>query len=214
MEHALALVKRAIAGSVAPILRTRGFRGSWPTWTLTNDLGDVALVNVQSGGWRNSADSAVFYVNVAVVPRPWREWEMACWGGPRRTSLNEADGLYRDKLGGGTGSWTVTDEASARLAAVDVADRLLLSGLPAIESLLKRSALLEALRYGRVGMFENVWSICDVGLAVLLAEEGPGDELTRVMASLLEQPSHTETWPEQRAKLVIWVEERAGRLAP
>ncbi|MBV9486166.1 MAG: DUF4304 domain-containing protein [Frankiaceae bacterium] len=205
--------KKAVTKHLVPVIRATGFKGTWPTWRLINERDDVAVINVQLSQW-NTAQSARFYVNLAVAPRPWREWNAARLSRPADKSVSEQDGLWRARLqpspGLDTGgAWTVIDERSAEAAARDVVIRLEAQGqLREVVRLLNREAILATVDAGDLGEIKRTsdWSIhFEIAMVVLLADEGPSPQLNQVMSQLLERPSKVDSWPKQRDLLREWV---------
>jgi len=49
------VLKSALRDIVSPAARAAGFKGAGATWRRTNELGDWAIVNVQSSSFSNSA---------------------------------------------------------------------------------------------------------------------------------------------------------------
>lgn len=214
---AKASLKRAIADTVVPLLRANAFKGTSPTWVRTNDRGDAAVVNVQQSPW-NTREEVSFYVNLAVVPEPWRAWMAAKESKPVGRTVKEYDGLWRARLdptpvvGGPPGSWRVTDASTAAAAARDVSRRLLDAGLPALERSMDRTTMLDALRDGTLnGIYRAGWeSYRGKALVVLLADSGPSPELDSAIASLCARKEEVEGWPGELQLLQRWVEERAA----
>ena len=64
---------------LGPSVRARGYRGTNPTWRKHNDLGDVAVINVQSSAF-NDPDDGTCVVNLGVAPRPWIEGAIPALG--------------------------------------------------------------------------------------------------------------------------------------
>jgi hypothetical protein len=92
-------LKTALRTDVVPVLRTAGFRGTFPTWRLERH-GDVALVNVQASKYDVGVHGD-FFVNLSVVPPSWWAWTHECaaqtmWGSNSQEGhAREWDGLYR-----------------------------------------------------------------------------------------------------------------------
>jgi hypothetical protein len=185
---------------VGPALRTAGFKGSAPTWTLTNSAGDRAIVNVQSSDASTRHDVRLT-VNSAVVPLVWWRWTCHQGGMSESRAPKEYDGLWRDRLNarrqqaaGRPDWWSVTDTASARRAADDVVEQLQGGVIAELERLLRPRAMIEAAKMGRMGYatFHTRGA-----LAVLLTENGPSDELRDLLAEL-------ETLEDARLRAVFW----------
>lgn len=207
------LLKASVKELVVPLLRDHGFKGSYPTWTCSNAQEDTAVVNVQLSAF-NTRDAASAYVNLAVAPQPWRAWTAARLDQPLAKAVKESDGLWRQRLGPTHthGRWEVTDVNSAREAAEDIAERLRLEALPTLMPMLDREVMIETVRSGSLGemprsSFELYY---EMALAVLLADEGPSPELLHVIESLKQRPTEVATWPDQRTRLLAWLQQRAG----
>lgn len=175
------------------------------------------MVNVQLSPW-NTGDEVGFYVNLAVVPEPWRAWMAAQASEPVGAAVKEYNGLWRARLdptstgGGSRGSWEVTNERTAEVAALDVAQRLVDDGLPALQRSLDRTCMLDALRYGNPGELARAgWETHNgMALVVMLADTGPSPGLDVALATLLERPSDVEDWDGRLELLQRWVEHRAA----
>jgi hypothetical protein len=185
---------------VGPALRSAGFKGSAPTWTLTNAAGDRAIVNVQSSD-ASTRHEVRFTVNTAVVPLVWWRWTRHQAGGSGSSLPKEHDGLWRDRLrarrqqaAGRLDWWSVSDAASAWRAADDVVGQLLGGVIAELERLLQPGAMIEAAKTGRMG-----YTTYDTrgALAVLLTDSGPSDELRNLLAEL-------ETLEDARLRAVFW----------
>ena len=93
---AQAALRAALRDVVAPAARAEGFKGSAPTWRMTNALGDWAVVNVQSSSYSTS-ESLRCVINLAVAPAPWLAWQQQSLGSLPK-AVNESLGLYRHRL--------------------------------------------------------------------------------------------------------------------
>lgn len=198
---------------VGPSLRRGGFTGSGRTWRATNSLGDVAVVSVQSSAF-NSSDSLRCVINVALAPRPWREW-MTAWTGTSPKTVTYTAGLFRDRLhpagtaAGVDGWWHITGSADAEPAAHDMIAQLESEGLPLLHDLLDRGRLLDTIRSGDLGFIEKRSSPAYFvsAEAVLLADYGSSTELDQVLelarsctATSQQQDAHEfEAWARQQA---------------
>jgi hypothetical protein len=96
--------------------------------------------------------------------------------------------------------------------ATTVAEELVRAGLPTIIPLRAREGMLDCLRKGSLGHFprQGYQLYYAMGLAVLLADDGPSPELDEVKRSIAQTPSEVESWPRQQALLLQWLEERAA----
>lgn len=204
-------LRKALAETVVPLLRSRGYRGTNPTWRLTSARGDVAVVNVQSSSMSTSAEVHCI-INLAVAPEPY-----LAWGDSRRPkpggAVREYDGLVRARLATSSpeaGWWRVSDPRSATVAALDMADRLQDDGLDMLESLLNRAVMLDGLRRADLGEWDGpagplpfAWA-----QAVLLADEGSSKELNTLVRQLraLKLTNQAET----HRQLLAWVADRTA----
>ena len=187
-------LKTALRTVVAPALRTHGFKGSGSTWVLTADNGDAAVVNVQSSQYSTSAEVRCV-VNLAVVPKPWWDWQRARMPNIKFTTPKERDGLWRDRLhprgspAGKDGWWRVAKERDAKAAAADIAQQLESSGIPTLRRLLHRAELIASVRDKDLGFFkgEQHRMLFDRALAVLLSDE-PCAELDELLRQLDTSP--------------------------
>jgi hypothetical protein len=155
-------------------LSSEGFTRYKKTWFMTNDLGDYALVELQSGPRLPGME--LFYVNTDVVPAPWWNWMLTV--APRRRGEQKipssADGLLSDGIrapdGGPAGlGWTVSDAEAAMHIGIMVADLLTAGPTERLRQLLDRAALRAAL------LERNVTTPAVV--TAFVAEEGPGEQL-------------------------------------
>lgn len=166
---------------IGATLRPMGFRGSGGVWRLVTAEGAAV---VQKQGSRGSAwDAKLFFLDVAVVPRAWWEWNHRNHRAARPiTKANEADGIRvlegRIECPDGTDEWRVTD-------GTDV-DRLRSDLLAAVAPAADRAA--ELLKPGRYADELSALPNKQVGhwqaLVVLLAERGPTPELQAACAGL------------------------------
>ena len=108
------------------------------------------------------------------------------------------------RLRGAEPWWSVTNESSALACAQDVADQLKAIAIPKLAELLDRRRLIGFLRsQGRDGF-----------AALLLADEGPSDDLDDTL-KVLEAARDQETrWERARNidELVSWARNRAGEV--
>jgi hypothetical protein len=191
---------------VAPFLRTRGFKGSGSRWRLMNEFGDVAVVGVQ----RSSSSTATelrCLINLALVPEPWLAWKRA--QGIQLRAAHEGVGLWRARLHAGAPGreewWRVSTEREASSCADDMVRQLEATGVPTLQRLLNRDALIEALRVGESGFGTPM--AADWGLALLLSDAGPSRELHQLLRRLELNPPDGKAYA-QRA-LVEWASARA-----
>ena len=212
-------LKTALRDIVGPAAREQGFKGSAPTWRKSNADGDWAVVNVQSSS-SSSAAHLRCIINLAVAPAPWLAWERSRLGPGAPKSIDEAMGLFRDRLhpsgpAEGVGRWwDVYDEASARAVADDMVAQLTARAWPVLQRLLDRKAFLEQLVTGELGgmrraNFEVFFARAE---ALLLMDAGPSEQLNRALRVALDGFTPRD---EQAARdFDSWVRERASRVIP
>jgi len=212
---AQAALKAALRDVVAPAARVAGFKGSAPTWRMTNAMGDWAVVNVQSSVYSTS-QSLRCVINVAVAPEPWLAWQRQSLGSLPK-AITESLGLYRDRLHptgtppGVDGWWEVSDHREASAAATDMREQLATHGWPSLKRLMDREALLDQIRCRDLGRMKAKHFVVFFARAeaLLLAENGPSARLDE----LLDSATATAT-PAQRgnvARFAEWVRTRAAR---
>lgn len=134
-----------------PFLREHGFRGSRPTWRLSNAQGDVAIANAQASQW-GTVESARFCVNLGLVPEPLWAWELA--SGQALGRLPDVNaGLQLGRLAKQPASpttseiwWEVDDAISAHSCGDELMKQAENWGLPTLRRLLRRDSLLDAVR--------------------------------------------------------------------
>jgi hypothetical protein len=129
----------------------------------------------------------------------------------------ERDGLWRDRLsptaapGKGEAWWHVTTAASGKAVAAEMIHQLEVDGIPTLKRLLDRRALISTIRQGDLGFFkgESFHGFFDTALAVMLSDEGPSDELDRL---LFEIGSPVGGQPVAPTTLAItdWIGQRAS----
>jgi hypothetical protein len=202
------------ARQVAPMLRSKGFRGSTGTWTRTSADGDCAIVNLQKSKW-NTAYEVAFTVNLSLVPKPWFEWQQNEYGLGASAKPREEHGLWRERLKPSAGLsedghfWLIRDAASASACGADVTAQLESTGLPRLTRLLDRDTLLGAIRAEDFG-YTKMSGL--MPLALVLSDYGPGAELDATIKGLGSDPK----WQHWKLKddFVTWVHERAERHRP
>lgn len=215
MATAQAALKTALRDILSPALRSQGFKGSGITWTHETELGDVAIVNVQSSSWSTREEVRCF-VDLAVAPDPWMDWRSTQTGQPRRKSPKENDGLWRSRLDrptppGARGSepwWVIHDMRSAEVAVTEMRDELIGSSLARLRELVTREGLIAAVREGDLGYMKksSFGGFFDRMLALLLVDEGPSDELARLQTQFTaSQSEHLDKYDE---KFIPWLTTR------
>ena len=215
-------LRTALRDVVGPVLRRAGYKGSAPTWRRRNDLGDWAVVNVQSSPW-STRDGVRCIVNVAVAPEPhlaWHDHRMHRLPSPhdyRTTKVVESDGLFRHRLepsgkpeGAGEQWWEVLDDETARAAADDMVLQLERTGLPKLAQLLDRQGMLAAVREHDLGDVRgDGWTRYFLEAeAILLADQGPSAALDAALAAATTHWS--DPWTDRERLLHDWVSGRAA----
>jgi hypothetical protein len=211
-------LKIALRDIVSPAARAGGFKGTGTTWRRTNDLGDWAIVNVQSSS-SSTRESLRCVVNLALAPKPWLDWQQQSLGHLPR-SIPENLGLYRQRLHP-TGSpermdvwWEIDGTVSAQAAAEDIVEHLNADGLPFLSRLLDRNAMIEQVREGELGFvrrangYRGYFARAE---AVMLSEHGPSDELEALLIVAVD-----DAMPAQRESaeaFAEWVRMRAANLS-
>jgi len=202
---------------VGPALRRDGFRGSGTTWRLRNELGDVAIVNVQASQF-GTRDDVAFVVNLGLVPEPAWAWFLARAAGPVSKQPLEYHASLRRRLNPSPGApardrgerwWQVTDRDSAVACTADVMEQLQSTGLPGLRELLDRDVLRrEVVTPSGSATTSQGWFVWGgrVLPALLAADDGPGPALDAEIARL------DERW-EERAAFVAWLRDRARQSA-
>lgn len=204
------LLDEALSRLVVPVLRDAGFKGSGKTWRRRNELGDVAIVNVQSS-MSSTHEQVRCIINLSIAPLPWLSWFAHSLQKEVPKNPSESWGLYRDRLHAASpkGSWetwwSIQTEAEAETAALDMVQKLRAEGLPTLTRLLDRDRLLQALRTTRKGLSPTT---AGRGVALLLAESAASRELEAVLEGL-----RTDATKEQREyadKFDAWVRSQGG----
>ena len=72
-------LRAALRDLVGPVARAHGFKGSAPNWRRSTDLGDWAIVNVQSSRY-STREYLRCVINLSVAPEPWLAWRVASKG--------------------------------------------------------------------------------------------------------------------------------------
>jgi Domain of unknown function (DUF4304) len=130
-------------------------------------------------------------INLAVAPQPWHAWRAVQLGKPAPKTPKEYDGLWRDRLHatdevksrGSEAWWSVRDERSAQAAVENMVEGLTASALPRLAELVNREGLIRSVRQGDLGHMKaaSAEGFFDRALALLLADDGPSDELTLLL---------------------------------
>ena len=215
-------LKIAIREQLGPALRSEGYRGSGTTWTRQSPRGDFAVVNVQSSSF-SSRSEVTCVINLAVAPQPWLAWHAVQLGKPVPKSPKEYDGLWRDRLHatdevksrGGEAWWSVRDDSSAQKAVENMVGGLTMTALPRLSELLDREGLIRSVRQGDLGHIKaaSARGFFDRALGLLLADDGPSDELALLLDRFADEPD--ERLIAYDRKFLPWLTERiqgnAGR---
>jgi hypothetical protein len=137
-------------------------------------------------------------VNLAVVPARWWAWQCVKLSHDVTSTPKEYDGLWRDRLHARRGRfqrgseawWSVRDSASATVCADDVVGQLETVAVPLLRRLLIRENLAACAREGNLGHArgEQHRLFFDHALAALLVDQGPSEELARLIARIDENP--------------------------
>ena len=207
-------LRDALRDWLGPALRARGFKGSAPTWSLTNDRGDVAFINVQSST-SSTKEQVRCIVNYSVAPEPWVRF-----GRWRSNGRDGRSGLYWDRIdapGGEPGRerwWNVSDPVSAREFVGDVLVELDAWGWELFDRLMTPTGMLETVRAGDLGHAKRVNGF-DARFAeaeaVILMSEGPSDHLERLLE--VSVASSNPAAQENARGRADWIREQAHEAA-
>ena len=212
---AQAALRGALRDIVGTAARSRGYKGSAPTWRKSNTAGDWAVINIQSSSWSTS-DQLRCVVNLAVAPEPWLRWEREHLGAVVPKAVTESLGLYRERLhpsgtpAGTDGWWEVdADTQSAFGAASDMVAQLRESGWHVLDRMLAPGGMLEQVRNGDLGYIKReIFGVVFARAgALLLMDKGPSVELDEQLDYALEHVT-----PQQREHALrfdSWVRQQA-----
>lgn len=214
-QQALRTALREVLG---PSARSHGYKGTAPTWRKSSDVGDWAVVNVQSSAW-SSSESLRCVVNIAFAPEPWLRWNREGLGSAVPKTVSESLGLYRQRLHPeGTPEetddwWEISDDESAHASCNDMIVQLEHAGWPILDGFFSRDALLTKIRNQDLGWFKG--ESFDVyfarAQALLLMDAGPSDALETQLAYALDNTMPTQ--PEAAAHFDGWVRSEAAKSA-
>jgi hypothetical protein len=208
---------------IIPVLRSGGFKGRDPTWRLWSAQGDCVVVNLQKSSGTTKQEVR-FYVNLAVVPVPWREFWRDVRPPARPDAMpGEVDGMIRRRLdppaddprfrSGMWWGWCVSDEQSAQDCAQVLTGQLTMV-VPELQGLLDREQLTTLLRSGYQ---PNHWVNPNPTLHIgFLAADDPGrhqDDLDALLASLSAEPSGSPFY-ETSKEMSAWLQQRAAAKRP
>ncbi|MGC5021267.1 DUF4304 domain-containing protein [Micromonospora sp. DT47] len=212
-----AALRAALRDVVSPAARAEGFKGSAPTWRMTNALGDWAVVNVQSSAYSTS-ESLRCVINLAVAPAPWLAWQQQSLGSLPK-AITESLGLYRHRLHptgtppGTDGWWEVGGDRDASAAATDMTEQLAIHGWPTLKRLMDREALLDQIRCGDLGYMKarNFGAFFARAEALMLAENGSSPRLEELMS--FGTANVIPAQHDNAVRFAEWVRNRAARSA-
>lgn len=208
-------LRDALRDWLGPALRARGFKGSAPTWSLTNDRGDVAFINVQSST-SSTKDQVRCIVNYSVAPESWVRF--AKW---RSNGRDKRFGLYSDRIDAPGGEprqeqwWNVSDPASARVFVRDVLAELDAWGWDLFDRLMTPTGMLDAVRAGDLGFAKRTagWDPHFAEAeAVLVMDNGPSDHLERLLEVAVTKSNPVAQ--EHLRKRADWIREQARQATP
>ena len=197
-------LRAAMREHLGPSARAAGFKGSAPTWRRFNEAGDCAIANVQMSPW-GDRDHGQCYINLAVAPAPWLEFEGRTRPLPK--ALSETYGLFRKRLGT---MWDIPSPEAAEPVVVDMVAALERDGWPLLKRLLDRTAFLDHLRTYGLGEIKQGYGFNAYfakSEAILLSDDGPSralDELLNRMTADLD-PAISKAWLADAA----WIRARA-----
>lgn len=209
-------LKSALRDRIGPVARSRGYKGTAPTWRKESALGDWAIVNVQSSS-SSSAERLRCVINLAFAPEPWLRWQAAQLGSGMPKSVNETLGLYRQRLhrtgalNGVEGWWEVTDATSAEIAVADMGARLADDGWDTLDAMFSRDTMMERLLSGDLGMVQGPRArvLGAQGAALLLMDDGPSDALDQHLEYAVLNISERKHESAQRFE--VWVRSQAQK---
>ncbi|RNL81425.1 DUF4304 domain-containing protein [Nocardioides marmorisolisilvae] len=195
-------LEAALADVVDPVLHSAGFDGSPPIWRRRNDAGDWVVVDAEISG----DDQVQCVVHLAVVPAPWWEF-MGVWLGMPPTEVHESLGLYRDRLT--PEGWALDRAEDAEQVAAEIAGLLKDEGLPLLDRLQDRRAMVATVRAGDLGMLKHAQypGLFVFAEAVLISEDGPSDRLEELLEAAKAQVAPERA--EALARYSLWIHERS-----
>ncbi|WP_235532632.1 hypothetical protein [Nocardioides sp. Root140] len=174
-------VDEVVRDRIAPVLRRAGFQRRRRHFWFDSASGDRAYVEVRP--FKLGFREAEFFVDLGVQPRIWADW-LGRDGGETR------DVLWADRLMvpgrrppmADHWSFDLVDEPAGDLLATELSARL-----PEILGLLDPALLLGYARtLPRPGRKISVRP--EIALAVMLATQGPSDELEQSLGALATDP--------------------------
>jgi Domain of unknown function (DUF4304) len=190
---------------LGPLLRSEGFRGSGQSWRLEHPSGNAALLHFQQSRW-NTADRVEFLINLAVASKIGWDWKLS--REPERRPSARPSALYVNDCplwlrigaptseGRGEGAWwTITTGMRLARLAASVTEALGGWAIPLLRDHLTDAALCRWLEAHdpQLGWPPETWRL--LYLSVLLAAQGPGRRLDRVLAQLQDQAAQDRRPP-------------------
>lgn len=209
-------LRQAVKTTLAPALRARGFRGTYPTWRLQRE-GDVVLVNL-FGSQFNEGPYGDFLLTIGVVPAAWWSWSHECAVGHSLFESGSRPGKEQpwDCLSskivrprGRREQWPVDADQDVT-AVAEAMTAAALRALPAALALTGPGRLAAAVEADKVRLTSLAAGIPggqEMALAVLLSDLG-GARLVAACAALEKAAEHSPS-PMPRRTLP-WVRHRAG----
>jgi hypothetical protein len=174
---------------VNPFMRDRGFVRKGRTYRRYADLRDCAVVHFQASQGSYPGHYA-FFVNIAVVPRPWHEFAA---GGLNHAAVDkepDAHGSYMRRLAPppASYSWSVTDVENFASEWQQL-EGPLSAAVAQLVALLDRGAFVSYCESGG----RHVYPSREVVVAVLLADSADADTLEELLVAI---DSAYGGWPE------------------
>lgn len=209
-------LRTALREQLGPAARKYGFKGSAPTWRKSSNLGDWAVVNVQSSS-SSSRDHLRCVVNLAFSPEPSLRWDSERLGAHMPKSVSVWEGMYTNRLHPeGTppsidGWWDVRNDESAQIAVTDMIAQLEQHGWPVLEQMFSRDAMMARVRSGDLGFLKrsNVESPFIHAEALLLMDSGWSEALEELLDYALE--SSTPLTRAHAERFDAWVRAEASK---
>ena len=202
---------------LTPLLTGRGYRRDRRTYRRFNRQDDCAIVNFEPATNRPRGRYQ-FYVNFAVVPRPWVNWVADAMATMDPDRPGVAAGMLTSRLDGplAGGRWEISSPESAEACAAELATRLP-ARLDNLDALLDRPTFLRLVqvRDGHCALIDGTGSHLTAEV-VLLVERG----MTPRLAALLRVFDERERAmpyggsgvpdPHRRSPFALWAEAYAA----
>jgi hypothetical protein len=185
--HWVKPLDQVVRDRIAPVLKVAGFQRRGRTFWLDNDHGDRAFVEVYS--FRLGINDAEFSVGLAVQPRIWFDFLNRDGAAERTTSGLWSEALQGMNLAGGWAQWSfdLDDEVASRRLSSAVE-----RAVPRLTHYLAPGNLLAYVRDPRERP-TKLSTRSEIALTLLLASEGPSDELAARLVEL--EAQDPEMWP-------------------